>query len=114
MPPTLVVPVNTHRPNLVLGNSKGILQFSIADFRQNTYLRTHRKMRKTQLELLKKQKSAYGGSLYTTREARKHKRALAVKNTMHLVWAPASLTTISSTKTSLPVVLRPRGLHPAR
>ena len=42
-------------------------------------------MRKTQLELLKKQKSAYGGSLYTTREARNEKRPLAVKNTMHLV-----------------------------
>ena len=42
-------------------------------------------MRKTQLELLKKQKSAYGGSLYTTRAARNEKRQLAVRNTMHLV-----------------------------
>ena len=42
-------------------------------------------MKKSQLELLKKQKSAYGGSLYTTRAARKEKRPLAVKNTMHLV-----------------------------
>ena len=42
-------------------------------------------MKKAQLELLKKQKSAYGGSLYTTRAARKEKRPLAVKNTMHLV-----------------------------
>ena len=42
-------------------------------------------MKKTQLELLKKQKSAYGGSLYTTREGRKRTRPLAVRNTIHLV-----------------------------
>ena len=38
-----------------------------------------------QLELLKKQNSAHGGELFTTRKARTTPRPLAVKSTMHLV-----------------------------
>lgn len=41
--------------------------------------------RQTQLSLLKKEKNAFGGSLFTTRKGREGSRPLSTRETMHLV-----------------------------
>ena len=73
------------RPSLKQARFVCNLNSGVLTFTTENCTFVHMKIRKIQLEMLRKEKSAYGGELLKTRKGREHARPLTVKHSMHLV-----------------------------